>query len=606
MSILGGRDLKPWVGAVAVAAVAGILYFLTAARDIVVGDTPELITAAVVLGVPHAPGYPLFTMLGHIFSLIPFASIPFRLNFLSVVCDSLTVGIVFLTALRLTRSQLAALVTALLLAVNPVFWSWSLAAEVFPLNNLLAALIVLLLVTWHDEPAQDGLLIGAFFTAGFALTNHQTVVLLAPAFAFVLWQRRAQFMTKPQLLLTCTVVFLVGLLPYAYIPWASAQHPAYNWGDVSSINDLFGLITRRSYGSGRLVSTAGYSGGAPLLRIGALFLSLGLVTGMLIVIGAIEAYRRQPWYFWFSVIAFICTGPIFVCIANLNLATAPSALFVLQRFFLLPQVAAAPLIGFGVLALTRLVAQVMNLKSLSALHLVTATCLVAVGITATMSSRRIDQSHNFIARHFGEDVFATAEPGSILFASGDGVAFPLMYLQKVEKIGTRTTLVMLSYLAAPWYVNQLREEHPDLSIPFDHYDAQSNNLKMLIEANPGRKIYIAGTIGNEDRSLNDGYWPYQRGLLLRIEPQSKNIPLQEMITENERLLDQYRPPEIQAVRKNTFEADILNIYAWPAFRIGNDCARVGLNDQARKWLGRARAINPSFTQAREALGRLDR
>src|SRR5205085_9547883 len=123
--------------------------------------------------------------------------------------------------------------------------------------------------------------------------------------------------------------------------------------------------------------------------------------------------------------------------------------------------------------------------------------------------------------------------------------------------------------------------------------------------NPERKIYIAGTIGNEDRSLNDGYWPYQRGLLLRIEPQSKNIPLQEMITENERLLNQYHPPEVQAVRTNTFEADILNIYAWPAFRIGNDCARVGLNDQARKWFARARAINPSFTQAREALGRLD-
>ena len=59
-----------------------------------------------------------------------------------------------------------------------------------------------------------------------------------------------------------------------------------------------------------------------------------------------------------------------------------------------------------------------------------------------------------------------------------------------------------------------------------------------------------------------------------------------MITENERLLNQYHPPEVQAVRTNTFEADILNIYAWPAFRIGNDCARVGLNDQARKWFAR--------------------
>src|SRR5205085_7121388 len=98
MSILAGNKLKPWVGAVVVAAAAGILYFLTAARDIVVGDSPELITAAVTLGVAHAPGYPLFTMLGHLFSLIPLGAIPFRVNLLSVACDALTIGVVYLCA----------------------------------------------------------------------------------------------------------------------------------------------------------------------------------------------------------------------------------------------------------------------------------------------------------------------------------------------------------------------------------------------------------------------------------------------------------------------------------------------------------------------------
>src|SRR5260370_21894339 len=116
MWILERSDLKPWLGAVAVAPAAGILYFLTAARDIVVGDSPELITAAVTLGVAHAPGYPLFTMLGHLFSLIPFGSIPFRENLLSVACDALAIGVVYFSAFRLTKSRLAAAVAALLLA----------------------------------------------------------------------------------------------------------------------------------------------------------------------------------------------------------------------------------------------------------------------------------------------------------------------------------------------------------------------------------------------------------------------------------------------------------------------------------------------------------
>src|ERR1043165_1145871 len=101
------------LGAVAIVIAAATLYFFTAARDIVVGDTPELITAAATLGVAHPPGYPLFTMLGHLFSLLPLGSIPFRVNTLSVVCDSLAVGIIYLAAVRLTRSHIAAAVAAL-------------------------------------------------------------------------------------------------------------------------------------------------------------------------------------------------------------------------------------------------------------------------------------------------------------------------------------------------------------------------------------------------------------------------------------------------------------------------------------------------------------
>src|SRR6267143_911313 len=206
MSILAGDTSKTWIGAVAVATAAGILYFLTAARDIVVGDSPELIMAAVTLGVAHAPGYPLFTMLGHVFSLIPFGSLPFRVNLLSVVCDALTIGVVYFSAFRLTRSHLAAAVAALLLAVNPIFWEWSLAAEVFPLNNLLAAVLILLLVTWHEHPERSALLIAAFFVAGLALTNHQTIVLLAPAFCFVLWRRRS--ILRPRLLAIGLIAFV--------------------------------------------------------------------------------------------------------------------------------------------------------------------------------------------------------------------------------------------------------------------------------------------------------------------------------------------------------------------------------------------------------------
>src|SRR5580693_8768819 len=46
-------------------------------------DSPETITACVTLGIPHPPGYPLFTLIGHFFSLLPLAHYPFRVNLFS-------------------------------------------------------------------------------------------------------------------------------------------------------------------------------------------------------------------------------------------------------------------------------------------------------------------------------------------------------------------------------------------------------------------------------------------------------------------------------------------------------------------------------------------
>src|SRR5262249_32089462 len=116
------------------------LYVHTAARDIVVGDTPELMTVAVTLGVAHPSGYPLLTLLGYAFSLLPLGPVAFRVNLVAAVCGAATIALVYVTAWRLTRSWPAAAVAALALALNPLFWSWSLVFEAFSLNNVLAAL----------------------------------------------------------------------------------------------------------------------------------------------------------------------------------------------------------------------------------------------------------------------------------------------------------------------------------------------------------------------------------------------------------------------------------------------------------------------------------
>ena len=595
------RDRSDWSGALILTFAAAILYFLTAARDIVVGDTPELITAAATLGVAHPPGYPLFTILGHLFTLLPFGSIPFRVNLLSVMCDSLAVGVVYLIAERLARSRTAAAIAALTLAVNPTFWEWSLAAEVFPLNNLLAAVLVLLLVVWHEEPERSRFLVAAFFVAGLALTNHQTIVLLGPAFCLVLWLRRDHLRAKPSILLIGIVAFAVGMLPYLYILWAAARHPVYCWGNVSSFGDLIGLILRRSYGSTHLVNTPGYTGGAPWARLVAWVASFGGLAGLLICLGAIEAYQSRRWYFWFSALASLLAGPFFIWITNLNLQAAPAALFVLGRFFLLSQIVLAPLMALGVIWIMQRTARFF--PALSSPTIVTA-CLVAIIAMVALNYRRLDQSRNFIARNCGEDVLAEPKPNSILIVTGDAFAFPLVYLQKVEHVRADVTLVVLPMLLGEWYAEQLRKEHPGFAIPFDRYDRETKNLKGLVEANPGRTFAFAGTLGG-DHSLDAAYWPYQQGLISEILPKSEPRDFATLLSENEQLLNRCHPPPPGTARMDTFEASIVSLYAFPLLRLGDACAQAGLRDEGKSWYQRALAIDPNFREANEAIARLE-
>ena len=65
------------------------VYVLTLAPSVTLEDSGELITGAADFGVPHPPGYPLWTMSGFLFShLVPFGSIAWRVNLESAVSSA--------------------------------------------------------------------------------------------------------------------------------------------------------------------------------------------------------------------------------------------------------------------------------------------------------------------------------------------------------------------------------------------------------------------------------------------------------------------------------------------------------------------------------------
>ena len=126
-----------------------VMYYMTLAPW--VGDqidSPKFQFMALVLGVPHPPGYPLYVLLSHAFSYLPIGTLAYRINMLSAVFASLTVGLMFLCGRQVGCGRLMSIIGALGLACGQVFWSVAIVAEVYTLTTAMLAATFFALLRW--------------------------------------------------------------------------------------------------------------------------------------------------------------------------------------------------------------------------------------------------------------------------------------------------------------------------------------------------------------------------------------------------------------------------------------------------------------------------
>src|SRR6266513_1489282 len=87
--------------AAAVFLAALVVYIWTLAPTVTLVDSGELIVVAQGLGVAHPPGFPLWVMLAHLASLVPFGNVAVRINFSSALFGSLACSMVVLVVAEL-------------------------------------------------------------------------------------------------------------------------------------------------------------------------------------------------------------------------------------------------------------------------------------------------------------------------------------------------------------------------------------------------------------------------------------------------------------------------------------------------------------------------
>lgn len=411
-------------------------YAATAYPTIAPRDSADMAAAALSLGVAHPPGYPLYAVLGHAWlAWLGWGNPAYKLNLMAATGGSAAVAAVY-TLIRRKTSFWPALWGALVLAWSAPLWKFSLLEEKYSFHALFAAGLFLLAEGGRSSAARRFYLAALLF--GLSLVNHQSMILMAPALAY-LW--RAEFkrhgMGEMPSFKAAVIFFLLGLGLYAAVPVLL--------GDARL---AWTVITRSEYGSFTLAEQfSGLFSAALIVNLLSHF-TKGLGEGAswlavaLALVGALELRKKHGALGGGILLTLLGFGPAFFLMTKFDVS-GWVARSVLETAFIVPCVMIAIAAGFG---LERLGKWAFSAG------------LALAGLSLFMHGAAMDHRDDFAAYDYARDIRRVLPPGSAAVAAGDTALFSLKYfdlIKRPEPGNERLILGSLEFNKRHWVEKQL-------------------------------------------------------------------------------------------------------------------------------------------------------
>ena len=175
-------------------------YCLTISPDLTLEDCGELAVGSMYAGVPHPPGYPVWTLYTWLFTkLVPISNIAFRVALSSAFAAALSSGLLALLTCRASARLVESIewlggvderlakritlvggcVAGLMLGFSGFMWSQAVIVEVYTLSVLSLMGVLCCLYRWTQDTARMRYLYWTFFWFGICLCNHQTLIVAA-------------------------------------------------------------------------------------------------------------------------------------------------------------------------------------------------------------------------------------------------------------------------------------------------------------------------------------------------------------------------------------------------------------------------------------------
>lgn len=487
------------------------VYYVTLAPTTAFWDTSEYIAAAKVLGIPHPPGNPLFTLMAHVWGLLPLAAeYAKRINLFAAVTSAAGAGFWFLVAERWTRPVLPARLPRYIAAFAGVLagatawtvWNQSTVNEkVYTVSLLSLALIVWCTVRWADLPAgprRDRWLVAAVYLLALTSTNHQMGILAAPVVGIYVLTHDWRVLLRWQFLAACAVVFLIGIsINYVYLPIRAEQFPPINEGEPAGFfsQALKDVLGRVQYAKPSVAERQPNLPGQPApypqtMAQLAMYWQYwswqwgrdlgrfaGLATGLFtaLTLGGLWTLLRRNLRAGLAALALFATLTLLL-IYYLNFkygysyrAGDPLIISEMREvrerdyFYIASFAYAGVLIAAALAAMIRATGDWLGPRVSDAKRYLAASPMAALALIPLLGNRvTATRDHETLARDFAIDILESVEPYGILITAGDNDTFPLWFAQEVLGVRRDVTLANLSLMNTDWHLRQLRRrELPD-------------------------------------------------------------------------------------------------------------------------------------------------
>jgi len=420
------------LAAAAVFAVAMLVYVQTLLPGVSVGDWAEMQFVPARLAIPHPTGYPLYVLLGWVFSLLPFGSLGVRAELLSAVAAAAAAGTTVLIVLRLGVRPVLAIAAGLTLAVTGELWLEATYSEMNGLHLLLVAAVIHRALVWRAERRDRDLLIGGLLS-GLALSNHLLAMTVVPIVVlFVLADAWRRLFERPVLILEAGLLVLVGLLPYLFLPLRALAGPASVYGHLLTWDGLSSLVTgadfRRDmhFTSGESVAKAWRVVPDVIAQLQAKSHPLFVFGGL---IGAAVQLVRDRWM-----------ALMLIAIVAANLFFYSNYIGDLDHYLLVTWLAFAIWLAIAAEAAVALVERHRPAVAVPPGPAILALALPLIVMNANWST--YDESRNHIGDRFAATVLRALPPNATLLTYWDALT-NLSYVHCVE--GVRPDIALRAY-----------------------------------------------------------------------------------------------------------------------------------------------------------------